>query len=166
MQKEELFASTHRRFCICTTDSNHSLPVAENTVNRGFRRDRPNEVWVSDLTAMRCVVRPDDEAKCPGVKRDRFPNIVGTLQRLALTCGREKLFFGHLWVLPLAPTTTFFENGSIGGADCTTSVRPTTKVTTGGAADSRDTRRSETSSISFFYCRDSWTLLALAPISN
>ena len=50
MQKEELFASTHRRFRICTTDSNHRLPVAENTVNREFHRDRPNEVWVSDLT--------------------------------------------------------------------------------------------------------------------
>ena len=50
MQKEELVASTHRRFRIRTTDSNHRLPVAENTVNREFLRSGPNEVWVSDLT--------------------------------------------------------------------------------------------------------------------
>ena len=50
MQKEELVASTHRRFRIRTTDSNHGLPVAENTVNREFLRSGPNEVWVSDLT--------------------------------------------------------------------------------------------------------------------
>ena len=50
MRKEELVASTHRRFRIRTTDSNHRLPVAENTVNREFLRCCPNEVWVSDLT--------------------------------------------------------------------------------------------------------------------
>jgi len=50
MRKEGLAASTHRRFRICTTDSNHRLPVADNTVNREFQRDQANEVWVSDLT--------------------------------------------------------------------------------------------------------------------
>jgi len=50
MQNEGLTASTHRRFRVRTTDSNHRLPVAENTVNREFQRDQPNEVWVSDLT--------------------------------------------------------------------------------------------------------------------
>ena len=50
MQKEGLSASTHRRFRVRTTDSDHTLPVAENTVNREFVRDHPNEVWVSDLT--------------------------------------------------------------------------------------------------------------------
>ena len=50
MQQEGLTASTHRRFRVRTTDSNHTLPVAENTVNREFERYQPNEVWVSDLT--------------------------------------------------------------------------------------------------------------------
>jgi len=50
MQREGLASSTHRRFRVCTTDSNHSLPIAENTVNREFKRDQANEVWVSDLT--------------------------------------------------------------------------------------------------------------------
>jgi hypothetical protein len=49
MRKEGLSASTHRRFRVRTTDSNHRLPVAENTVNREFQRDQANEVWVSDL---------------------------------------------------------------------------------------------------------------------
>ncbi len=33
-----------------TTDSGHTLPVAENLVNRGFEVAAANQVWVSDLT--------------------------------------------------------------------------------------------------------------------
>ena len=50
MRREGLSASTHRGFRVCTTDSNHELPIAKNTVNREFERDEANEVWVSDLT--------------------------------------------------------------------------------------------------------------------
>jgi transposase InsO family protein len=50
MCQEGVSASTHRRFRVRTTDSNHDLAVAENTVNREFERNQPNEVWVSDLT--------------------------------------------------------------------------------------------------------------------
>jgi len=41
MCEEGVSASTHRRFRVCTTDSNHSLPTAENTVNREFKDDTP-----------------------------------------------------------------------------------------------------------------------------
>jgi transposase InsO family protein len=33
-----------------TTDSRHSLPVAENVLARRFRATRPDEVWTSDIT--------------------------------------------------------------------------------------------------------------------
>jgi transposase InsO family protein len=33
-----------------TTDSNHTLPVAENVLNRKFEVDAPNRAWVSDIT--------------------------------------------------------------------------------------------------------------------
>jgi len=33
-----------------TTNSNHSLPVAENLLNREFKTTHPNEKWVSDIT--------------------------------------------------------------------------------------------------------------------
>lgn len=33
-----------------TTDSKHTLPVAENLLNQRFEVTRPNEVWVSDIT--------------------------------------------------------------------------------------------------------------------
>ena len=33
-----------------TTNSNHSLPVAENILNQEFSTDKPNEKWVSDIT--------------------------------------------------------------------------------------------------------------------
>jgi putative transposase len=50
MRQEGMSASTHRRFRVRTTDSNHDLAVAKNTVNREFERDQPNEIRVSDLT--------------------------------------------------------------------------------------------------------------------
>ena len=33
-----------------TTDSNHSLPVAPNTLNRQFEVDAPDRVWAGDIT--------------------------------------------------------------------------------------------------------------------
>jgi len=33
-----------------TTDSKHTLPVAENLLNQQFEVTRPNDVWVSDIT--------------------------------------------------------------------------------------------------------------------
>jgi len=33
-----------------TTDSRHTLPVAENLLNQQFEATRPSEVWVSDIT--------------------------------------------------------------------------------------------------------------------
>lgn len=33
-----------------TTHSNHNLPVAENLLNRQFEADKPNKVWLSDIT--------------------------------------------------------------------------------------------------------------------
>jgi putative transposase len=33
-----------------TTNSKHCLPVAENTLNREFNADGPNQKWVSDIT--------------------------------------------------------------------------------------------------------------------
>lgn len=33
-----------------TTDSNHSLPVAENLLDRNFKPEAPDQVWTSDIT--------------------------------------------------------------------------------------------------------------------
>jgi putative transposase len=38
-----------RKFKV-TTDSKHKLPVAENLLNQQFMVDKPNMVWVSDIT--------------------------------------------------------------------------------------------------------------------
>ena len=41
----------HRaRYRVCTTDSKHSLPVAENLLDQNFVADRPDQVWLADIT--------------------------------------------------------------------------------------------------------------------
>ena len=38
---------------VCTTNSKHPLPVADNHLNRQFNPTRPNRAWVSDITYIR-----------------------------------------------------------------------------------------------------------------
>jgi transposase InsO family protein len=49
MRLHGIFAKTKRRFKV-TTHIYHNLPVAENLLNRGFEMDKPNKVWLSDIT--------------------------------------------------------------------------------------------------------------------
>ena len=49
MRSANLKAMPLKRFVV-TTDSNHSLPVAENLLNREFSSEIPNHRWVSDIT--------------------------------------------------------------------------------------------------------------------
>lgn len=49
MRRPGLRSKTRRRY-IVTTDSKHMLQVAPNLLNQGFDVDRPNKVWVSDIT--------------------------------------------------------------------------------------------------------------------
>jgi len=41
---------THKKKFRVTTDSKHSLPVAESLLNRQFVRTAPNQAWVADIT--------------------------------------------------------------------------------------------------------------------
>src|SRR5262249_11711949 len=50
MQEEGLKARIRKRF-VCTTDSDHELPVAANLLNREFTAEAPNQRWVGDTTA-------------------------------------------------------------------------------------------------------------------
>ena len=49
MRSHGLAARTRRRYRI-TTDSSHTLPVAENVLNRDFEQSTPNRVWLADIT--------------------------------------------------------------------------------------------------------------------
>jgi len=49
MRENGIRSKTVKKFK-ATTDSNHSLPVAENILNRDFTATRRNEKWVSDIT--------------------------------------------------------------------------------------------------------------------
>ena len=49
MREAGISAKTPRKF-VRTTDSNHSLPVAANVLDRQFDPTEPNAVWVADIT--------------------------------------------------------------------------------------------------------------------
>ena len=49
MQAHGLAAKTRRKYRV-TTDSAHSLPLAENVLNREFEQDAADRVWLADIT--------------------------------------------------------------------------------------------------------------------
>jgi putative transposase len=49
MQRHHIQSKVHKRF-VLTTNSKHSLPFAENILDRDFNADRANQKWVSDVT--------------------------------------------------------------------------------------------------------------------
>ena len=50
IMKDKGLRSTRGRKFVVTTDSNHTMPVAENILERNFESDAPNEKWVRDIT--------------------------------------------------------------------------------------------------------------------
>lgn len=49
LRRQGLRARAARKFK-ATTNSNHSLPVAQNLLQQNFTADAPNQVWVGDIT--------------------------------------------------------------------------------------------------------------------
>jgi len=49
MRENSIRARSRRKFKV-TTDSDHSLPVSINMLDRNFTTDRPNRVWTGDIT--------------------------------------------------------------------------------------------------------------------
>ena len=50
MHRHALRAQRPRAFRVCTTDSNHALPIAPNLLDRNFAPTAPNQVWLTDIT--------------------------------------------------------------------------------------------------------------------
>jgi transposase InsO family protein len=50
MRQHGIQARAPRRYRVCTTDSKHSLPVAENLLDQNFGANRPDQVWLADIT--------------------------------------------------------------------------------------------------------------------
>jgi putative transposase len=50
LMREAGIRARHKRRYKATTDSKHSMPVAENVLARNFTPDRPNKVWTGDIT--------------------------------------------------------------------------------------------------------------------
>ena len=49
MRENQLWGRIKRRFQV-TTDSTHTYPIADNLLGQDFRVQRPDQVWVGDLT--------------------------------------------------------------------------------------------------------------------
>ena len=50
MKERGIRARTHRRFRVRTTDSDHQHPVAANLLERHFTAQKPDQVWLTDIT--------------------------------------------------------------------------------------------------------------------
>ncbi len=50
LMRENGIRARHKRRYKATTDSRHSLPVADNLLDRNFRPSAPNRAWTADLT--------------------------------------------------------------------------------------------------------------------
>lgn len=50
LTRENGIRARHKRRYKATTDSRHSLPVADNLLDRNFQPSAPNRVWTADLT--------------------------------------------------------------------------------------------------------------------
>ena len=50
MRQHGIQAITPCWFRACTTDSRHDWPIAPNRLNQNFAADRPNQVWLADIT--------------------------------------------------------------------------------------------------------------------
>jgi transposase InsO family protein len=53
LMREMGLRARHKRKFKVTTNSNHNYPIAPNLLNRQFKVDAPNKVWVSDITYIR-----------------------------------------------------------------------------------------------------------------
>jgi transposase InsO family protein len=53
LMREHGIRARRKKKWVKTTDSRHSLPVAENLLNREFCASGPGEKWVSDITYLR-----------------------------------------------------------------------------------------------------------------
>jgi transposase InsO family protein len=50
LMREHGVRARHKKRYKATTDSKHSLPVADNVLARNFTPDAPNRVWSGDIT--------------------------------------------------------------------------------------------------------------------
>jgi hypothetical protein len=50
MRQMGLAACQGRRRPPCTTDSRHDLPVAPNLLDRNFTAERPDSIWLADIS--------------------------------------------------------------------------------------------------------------------
>jgi putative transposase len=113
MRRHGIRAKTPRRFRIVTTDSRHTLPIADNLLDQTFVATRPNQVWLADIT----YIPTNDGWLYLATVLDLFTRkVVGWAMREHL---RQKLAIVALTtaIQRQRPTTTFGGRGLIHHSD-------------------------------------------------
>src|SRR3954465_11732692 len=50
MRRHGIRAHAPHRYRVCTTDSKHALPIAANLLDRNFVAEKPDQIWLADIT--------------------------------------------------------------------------------------------------------------------
>src|SRR4051794_1682749 len=50
MHRQGIGAHAPRRYRVCTTDSKHALPIAANLLDQNFVAEKPDQIWLADIT--------------------------------------------------------------------------------------------------------------------
>jgi len=50
MRRHQIRSKVKRKFRVRTTDSDHTHPVSPNVLERNFTAERPDAVWLCDIT--------------------------------------------------------------------------------------------------------------------
>ena len=116
MRDNGIRAKSARKFR-CTTDSNHSLPVAANVLDRQFDPERPNEAWVADITCASVAIGPWATAHELDAEL-RLPYIIFVFGDWAYA-GPEAIIYLLRWERTMATLTVKYKNPSIDATEAT-----------------------------------------------
>ena len=111
LRREEGIRCIQKRKFKAITNSNHSLPVADNLLNQEFKPSKPNRAWVSDIT---CISTDEGCLYLAGIKDVFSCEIVGYAigSRMTQELVSQALWKAVKWKRPDAGLILHSDRGS------------------------------------------------------